>query len=534
MKLKKSYDYVIVGAGTAGCILAARLAQAGNASILLLEAGSSDNHWTVRMPGGLRAHYDLKSRKNWHFYTIPQKHLNDRPVYQPRGKVLGGSASINGMVFLRGHHLDYERWQAEGAHGWSYDDVLPYFKRLESFESGADAYRGDSGPVVVRRQHQLSELDQAFLRAGEQAGFPWTDDVNGAQQEGFCRFDMNIDNGVRASTAYAYLHKNTSNKPTVLTNTLALRIIIKNNQALGIEFQHRNQTRQVFANAEVILSAGAYGSPQLLMISGIGPANHLNQTGIKVLHDLPGVGENLQDHLEVHIQQRCKLPISLNRYLRPDRMLRVGVEWFLFKTGVVARNQANTGAFLRSDESQPHPNIQFHFFPVFFDGWTPRHDTSGYLLDTGPMRPTSRGKVRLNSSDPAQPLAIDPDFMATEHDREQMIEGFEMGRETLSQQAFREYDAGEVLPGAEVKTRGQIENYIRDHAGSAYHPCGTCRMHADDTSDSVVDCAGKLKGIDNLRVIDASIIPSIPSSNINAVVMMIAEKLSDNILGKAP
>ena len=533
LNLAKHYDYVIVGAGTAGCILASRLAEAGDVSVLLLEAGGTDRHWTVRMPGGLRAHYDPKSQQNWHFYSVPQKNLNNRPIYQPRGKVLGGSGSINGMVFLRGHRLDYDRWQNEGARGWSYRDVLPYFKRLETFEGGGDFFRGDGGPVRVRRQQELNELEVAFLEAGKQAGFPQTKDVNGAQQEGFCRFDMNIDRGVRSSTAYAYLQKGNGLKPVVVTNALVTKIIIEQGRAIGVEFKQGSQQRQVFVNAEVILSAGAYGSPQLLMLSGIGPANHLQKFGLALAQDLPGVGENLQDHLEIHIQHRSKKPVSINRYLRPDRMAKVGLQWFLFKTGVAARNQANTGAFLVTAENIPHPNIQFHFFPVCFDGWTPRHDVSGYMLDSGPMRPTSRGKVRLMSDDPADPLAIDLNFMSTEHDREEIIECFELARETLCQRVFKEYDAGEENPGHHVRTRKQIENYIREHAGSAYHPCGTCKMNANDDEWSVVDSAGKVKGVEHLRVVDASIIPSIVSSNINAVVMMIAEKLTDDILGKS-
>ena len=532
LKLAKYYDYVIVGAGTAGCVLASRLAETGDTSVLVLEAGGSDRHWTVRMPGGLRAHYDPKSRQNWHFYSVPQKNLNGRPVYQPRGKVLGGSGSINGMVFLRGHRLDYDRWQNEGAHGWSYRDVLPYFKRLETFEGGGNFFRGDSGPVRVRNQRDLNELDAAFLEAGEQAGFPQTKDVNGAQQEGFCRFDMNVDNGVRASTAYAYLHKANGAKPTVATNVLVTKVVIEQGRAIGIEFMQGDQKKRVFANAEVILSAGAYGSPQLLMLSGVGPADHLRKFGLDVKRDLPGVGENLQDHLEIHIQHRSKKPVSLNRYLRPDRMVKVGLQWFMFKTGVAARNQANTGAFLVTEQNVPHPNIQFHFFPVFFEGWTPRHDVSGYMLDSGPMRPTSGGKVELTSADPADPLAIDLNFMSTEYDRDEIIEGFQLARETLCQKVFRAYDAGEVNPGPEVKTRAQIENYIRAHAGSAYHPCGTCKMNANNEKWSVVDASGRVKGVDGLRVVDASIMPSIVSSNINAVVMMIAEKLSDQILGK--
>ncbi len=530
MKTEK-YDYIIAGAGTAGCILAHRLTEAGH-SVLLVEAGGSDNHWTVRMPGGLRAHYKPKSQFNYHYYSVPQKHLNNREVYQPRGRALGGSASINGMVFLRGHAQDYERWVKQGVQGWGYSDVLPYFKRLESCEAGADDYRGDRGPVNVRKQADLSELDQAFLAAGRDGDFPYTDDVNGQQQEGFCRFDMNVDKGVRASTAYAYLHKFKGRiSPKIRLNTLVEKLVFEGDRAVGIQYRQGKVSKIAYAENEVILSLGAFGTPQLMMLSGIGPAAHLHEMGIKPRVDLPGVGQNLQDHLEVHIQHHCTKPISLNRYLRPDRMVQAGVRWFISKTGVCARNQANTGAFLKTNDSIMHPNIQFHFFPVFFDGWNPRHDVSGYLLDTGPMRPTSVGEVRLRSNDPAQSLAIDPNFFSTERDREETIDGFELGRETLRQTAFAQYDAGEAIPGPQVKTRKQIEEFIREHAGSAYHPCGTCKMGADDDAMAVVDVNGKVRGIQGLRVVDASIMPSIASSNINAVVMMIAEKLSDAILG---
>lgn len=530
----EKYDYIIAGAGTAGCILAHRLSKAGH-RVLLVEAGGSDNHWTVRMPGGLRAHYKPKSRFNYHYNSIPQKHLNNREIYQPRGRALGGSASINGMVFLRGNALDYERWAAEGADGWAYKDVLPYFKRLETFEGGGSDFRGDNGPVNVRYQSDLSELDRTFLAAGEEAGFPFTNDVNGKQQEGFCRFDMNVDNGIRASTAYAYLHKfRGSINLKLRLNTLVERVLFDGDRATGIQYRRGGNQHKAYAESEVILCLGAFGSPQLLMLSGIGPAKHLHDMGIEGWHDLPGIGENLQDHLEVHIQHHCTKPISLNRYLRPDRMVQAGVRWFINKSGVCARNQANTGAFLKTDDSITHPNIQFHFFPVFFDGWDPRHDVSGYLLDTGPMRPTSRGSVKLASRDPSASLAIDPNFFATEHDREESIRGFELGRETLRQPAFAEYDAGEAIPGPAVKTRKQIEEFIREHAGSAYHPCGTCKMGPIDDENTVVDTQGRIKGLKGLRVVDASIMPSIPSSNINSIVMMIAEKISDAILGKAP
>ncbi len=531
-----NFDYIIVGAGSAGCIVAARLAADGETRVLLLEAGRRDRHWSVQMPGGVRSHYRPGSRFNWHFSSVPQRRLDGREIYQPRGRGLGGSSSINGMVYLRGHPLDYQRWVLEGAAGWSYAEVLPYFKRLERFEPGADTYRGGDGPVGVRRQIDLDPLSAAFLEAGRQAGFPFTDDVNGRQQEGFCRFDMNVDGGVRASTAQAYLH----NAPrranlTVRTGVLAQRVIMDGPRAVGVAFQRRGRVETARAEREVIVAAGAFGSPQLLMLSGVGPADHLRAHGIDVHTDLPGVGGNLHDHLEVHVQHRCREPVSFNRYLRLDRKLRVGVQWFLFKSGVTARNQANAGAFLCSDHGAAHPDVQFHFFPAYFGAdWVVRADQQGYRLGAGTMRGTSRGTLRLASADPAAAPLIDPNYLATEADRVELREAFQLARETLAQPAFARFDAGEADPGSAVRTDAEIDAYIRQASGSAYHPCGTCRMGGEGDTGVVVDSQGRVRGLEGLRVVDASIMPSIVSSNLNCVVMMMAEKLSDVILGSPP
>ena len=530
------FDYIVVGAGSAGCILAARLAADGETRVLLIEAGGSDRHWTVQMPGGVRSHYRPGSRFNWHFSSVPQRHLDGREIYQPRGRGLGGSSSINGMVYLRGHPLDYQRWVLEGAAGWSYAEVLPYFKRLERFEPGADTYRGGDGPVGVRRQIDLDPLSAAFLEAGRQAGFPVTDDVNGHRQEGFCRFDMNVDGGVRASTAQAYLHNAPRcANPTIRTGVLVQRVIVDGPRAVAVEFGRQDRVETAHAEREVIVAAGAFGSPQLLMLSGVGPADHLRAHGIDVHTDLPGVGGNLHDHLEVHVQRRCREPVSLNRYLRLDRKLRVGVQWFLFKSGVTARNQPNTGAFLCGNDGVDHPNVQFHFFPAFFGGdWIVRADQQGYRLGTGTMRGASRGTLRLASADAAAAPLIDPNYLATEVDRVELREAFRLARETLAQPAFTRFDAGEADPGPEVRTDAEIDAYIRQASGSAYHPCGTCRMGGEGDTGAVVDSQGRVRGLEGLRVVDASIMPSIVSSNLNCVVMMMAEKLSDAILGRLP
>ncbi|MEM1237228.1 MAG: choline dehydrogenase [Pseudomonadota bacterium] len=525
------FDYIIIGAGSSGGFLAYRLSEDPSLKILLLEAGLSDNHWTTTMPAGARYTFDGGPR-TWSFETQPEPNMAGRKLDQPRGKVLGGSSSLNGMVFVRGHRADYDRWEAEGATGWGYDDVLPFFKSIETNARGADDYRGGKGPIQIQRYTDNHPIEDAFIEAGLQAGHIAPADYNGADQEGVTSYDANIDGGYRSGTARACVAV-AARRPnvTVLTEARVLKINIEHSRATGVTYQRHGQTKVAHAGHEVLLSAGAFQSPQLLMLSGLGPADHLREHGIDVLADLPGLGENLQDHLEVHIKHLSPhRGISKNKYLKKHRMLMAGAQWFLNKTGPAASGPSRVGGFFKSDTAKSHPDIQFHFWPYYAPGWLPDPSKDGYSFDVGPVQSQSRGWVKLDSADPMADPRIQLNGLNHDQDFVEFREAIRLGREMAAQRAFDFCRGPEVYPGPDVKSNADIDDFVRANAGSAYHPCGTARMGTDE--GAVVDPEARVRGIEGLRVVDASIIPSITNGNINAPCMMIGERVAHMILGR--
>jgi choline dehydrogenase len=528
-------DYIIIGAGSAGCVLANRLTEDPAVKVLVIEAGGEDHwwDWTIHMPAALA--YPLASdRVNWAYDSEPEPGMNGRRMYCPRGRVLGGSSSINGMAYVRGHARDYDRWgQGEGMRGWSHADCLPYFKKAENFDLGGDEYRGADGPLRVTGGRMRNPLFQAWVAAGGEAGYPPSDDTNGAQQEGIGRMDMTVGDGRRCSAARAYLHP-ARRRPNleVITKSLVSRILTEGGRAVGVEITRDGKVEERRAAREVILSGGAINSPQLLMLSGIGPGDHLAANGIQVVRDLPGVGANLQDHLEIYVQYVCNKPISLYGAQSPLRKMLIGMEWIAARTGLGATSHFEAGGFIRSRAGVEHPDLQYHFLPIAmnYDGTNPQ-DTHGFQAHVGPMRPTSRGHVRLKSSNPRQAPEILFNYMMTEGDRAEMRAAVRLTREIIEQPAFDTLRGAELAPGSDTRSDEDIDAFVRERGESAYHPSCTCRMGEDPMA--VVDASGRVHGVDGLRVIDASIMPSIVSGNLNAPTIMMAEKLADAVRGRS-
>jgi choline dehydrogenase len=533
----RTYDVVIVGGGSAGCALATRISADPSTSVLVLEAGRPDSILDpyIHMPAALTFPIGNK-RYDWMYSSEPEPHMNGRRITAGRGKLLGGSSSINGMIFQRGNPLDYERWAADpGMQDWDFAHCLPYFKRMETCLAGADEYRGGSGPLTLERGPVSNPLFGAFFEAVQQAGYPITSDVNGYQQEGFAAFDRNVRRGRRWSAARAYLHPVMHRKNlTVRTRAQVARVVMDGTRAVGVEVLERGGGTSRILAGEVILSGGAFNTPQLLQLSGIGDAEFLRSVGVEPVHHLPGVGQNLQDHLEVYVQHACTQPVSLNPNLKFWKRPFIGAQWLFLRSGPGASNHFEGGGFTRSNDEVDYPNLMFHFLPIAvrYDGTAPAGG-HGYQVHIGPMYSDARGSVTIRSSDPLQAPALRFNYLSTEQDKREWVEAIAVARSILGQEAFAEYSGGEISPGPEIASDEQILDWVRTDGETAYHPSCTARMGTDEMS--VVDPTSmRVRGVEGLRVVDASAMPYVTNGNIYAPVMMMAEKAADLIMGQAP
>ena len=531
-------DYIIVGSGSAGCALAYRLSDSGKYSVIIIEAGGSDLSPLIQMPAALS--YPMNSKRyDWGYYSEPEKNLNNRRLVVPRGKVIGGSSSINGMVYVRGHACDYDYWKDSGASGWGYADVLPYFKRMEHWHhsnlGGDPSWRGKDGPLHITRGQRKNPLYDAFVRAGGEAGYEFTDDYNGRKQEGFGIMEQTIFKGRRWSSANAYLKPALKRKNLKLIKGYANRIIFEEKKAVAVEILVHNVTSLLRANKEIILAASAINSPKILMHSGIGPASHLKDLGIDVVADRAGVGQNLQDHLEVYVQQSCLQPITLFKYWNWISKLRIGFQWLITKKGFGATNHFESAAFVRSNSGIRYPDIQFHFMPfaIRYDG-TAAKQGHGFQAHVGPMRSNSRGSIRLQSNIFSVAPKIQFNYMSSGQDWIDFRKCITIARELFAQKAFSPFSGAEIQPGDAVQTEEALNKFIAEHAESAYHPCGTCKMGQVSDPQAVVDSYCRVIGVENLRVADSSIFPRITNGNLNGPSIMVGEKAADHILGINP
>lgn len=531
MENLKSYDYIVVGAGSAGAIVASRLSEDSTCTVLLLEYGGSDHSIFLRMPTALGIPMNTK-KYNWGFESITEPHVNNRRMNCPRGKVVGGSSSINGMVYVRGNPLDYDEWESSGATGWNYQNCLPYFKKLENHQCLSSEYTGNDGPVAVSGGNNMrNPLYRAFINAGVEAGYTETEDYNGFRQEGFGQKFMNVDKGIRASTGHAYLKK-AKKRPnlTVVKHALVTKVLFDDKTATGVKCDIRGDIKKFTANKEVILCAGSIGTPQLLQVSGVGPRDVLEAASIEVIHESPGVGQNLQDHLEFNFQYRCKEPITLNSELGLFKKALIGARWLLFKTGLGRSNHFESCAFIRSKAGVKWPDIQYHFLPgaITYDG-TVAFKGHGFQVHVGHNKPTSRGHVRVTSKDIKKHPDILFNYLETEEDKQGFRDCVRLTREIMSQAAMSRYRGEVIQPTDDVQDDDQIDAFVRDAVDSAYHPSCSCKMGIDPMS--VVDPDLKVHGLSRLRIVDSSVFPTIPNGNLNAPTMMLAERGADLIKG---